>query len=171
MTAITGMTVGLMCRAESPSATITWLKDGAPVALNGSRVQRTENGTLNLSPVEKHDGGMYQCYIENEFGEGSQSTSHLVVECKRDDLIVLISFLLLYRPCLCHRSFSRLYARHGGKQRQPSLLGRRQSVWLENHLSVEARQQGSRRVEPDGQSHNQRSDVSRLGRIHVHTVQ
>lgn len=65
-----------------PSSRIRWLKDAVPVQFEGhSRASTFSNGSLRISPMDKKDGGMYQCIAENSAGN-VQSSTHVTVLCK-----------------------------------------------------------------------------------------
>ena len=60
---------------------LTWLKNGVPLELVRSRVTRLTNSSLSVSPLNKMDGGMYQCIVKNSAGN-THSSTHVTVLCK-----------------------------------------------------------------------------------------
>eukprot|EP00118_Oscarella_pearsei_P003118 m.13025 g.13025 ORF g.13025 m.13025 type:complete len:874 (+) comp24450_c0_seq1:273-2894(+) len=77
ITVVAGRPLTLTCKAKG--VRMFWLNDGDVVETSGSRTQLA-NGSLYFSNVAKHDRGVYQCYIENELGDGAQSATKLIVE-------------------------------------------------------------------------------------------
>ena len=79
---VVGQTMILSCEVGGalPSQ-LTWLKNGVPLELVRSRVTRLTNGSLSVSPLNKMDGGMYQCIVKNSAGN-THSSTHVTVLCK-----------------------------------------------------------------------------------------
>ncbi|TRZ22552.1 hypothetical protein HGM15179_004536 [Zosterops borbonicus] len=71
--------ISLVCEASGiPLPTITWLKDGLPITLNGSVRILSGGRTLRLSPAGVADEGRYTCVVTNAAGE-ARKDFHLSV--------------------------------------------------------------------------------------------
>lgn len=72
-----GSDVTFTCEATgSPAPSVTWLKDGEPLALQSN--QLPGGPRLSLVAVGPADVGMYSCLVANEVGEASKAF-HLLV--------------------------------------------------------------------------------------------
>lgn len=72
-----GSDVTFTCEATgSPAPSVTWLKDGEPLALQSNRVPGGPR--LSLVAVGPADAGVYSCLVANEVGEASKAF-HLLV--------------------------------------------------------------------------------------------
>ena len=86
--------ITLICHANNakPAATITWLKEGAPlvhdtpvvVMTTGSTAKLTSvTSTLTLNPEKEDNGIVYTCKVEHPaLSEPYQITASLNVQCK-----------------------------------------------------------------------------------------
>ena len=84
VTVIAGLKLTLICQVQGvPFSQIEWLKNTVPIVFEGnSRTRKYSNGSLEIWPVEKVDGGLYQCVAENSAGNNIQSSSHVIVLCE-----------------------------------------------------------------------------------------
>ncbi|KFP19290.1 Hemicentin-2, partial [Egretta garzetta] len=77
-----GSDVTFTCEATgSPAPSVTWLKDGEPLALQSN--QLPGGPRLSLVAVGPADVGMYSCLVANEVGEASKAFHLLVMEPPR----------------------------------------------------------------------------------------
>ncbi|XP_008940595.1 PREDICTED: hemicentin-2-like, partial [Merops nubicus] len=77
-----GSDVTFTCEATgSPAPTVTWLKDGKPLARQGSWVP--SGPQLSLVAVGPADTGLYSCLVANEVAEASKAFHLLVTEPPR----------------------------------------------------------------------------------------
>ncbi|KAM6047554.1 LOW QUALITY PROTEIN: hemicentin-2 [Theristicus caerulescens] len=77
-----GSDVTFTCEATgSPAPTVTWLKDGEPLAQQSNRV--AGGPRLSLAAVGPADAGVYACLAANEVGEASKAFHLLVMEPPR----------------------------------------------------------------------------------------
>lgn len=64
-----GHPVDLPCVVEGvPEPTVTWLKDGAALLVDGSQYSTLPDGTLAIAEVEVSDAGIYTCVASNLAG-------------------------------------------------------------------------------------------------------
>ncbi|XP_057675936.1 neural cell adhesion molecule L1-like protein isoform X12 [Corythoichthys intestinalis] len=69
---ILGEDVAMNCSAfGSPPPTISWAKDETPETIEGERFVALQNGSLQISSVEKKDSGEYVCVADNSEGKSS----------------------------------------------------------------------------------------------------
>lgn len=90
MNAIDGRNISVKCDAKGkPAATITWLRNGAPLrnqpqdfidGRNSDNTFRTTS-TLTLSPARKEDNGKFGCQAENAHGSDIRTVT-LNLLCK-----------------------------------------------------------------------------------------
>jgi len=84
-------TVIFTCKLESkPQANVTWLKNGAPLTIDASRMDtahpwsyRSSVATLTINNVNRTDEGNYACQASNDIENNvNSSTAFLRVDCK-----------------------------------------------------------------------------------------
>ncbi|XP_077370811.1 neural cell adhesion molecule L1-like protein isoform X3 [Festucalex cinctus] len=69
---IRGEDVAMSCSAfGSPPPTISWAKDETPETIEGERFVALQNGSLQISNVEKKDSSEYVCVADNSEGKSS----------------------------------------------------------------------------------------------------
>ncbi|XP_051906770.1 neural cell adhesion molecule L1-like protein isoform X5 [Hippocampus zosterae] len=69
---IRGEDMAMNCSAfGSPPPTISWAKDETPETIEGERFVTLQNGSLQISSVEKKDSGEYVCVADNSEGKSS----------------------------------------------------------------------------------------------------
>ena len=59
----------------TPTPTTSWYKNAVIINPAGTdRLTITANGSLSVAKINEGDGGVYQCFRQNAFGEESVST-------------------------------------------------------------------------------------------------
>ena len=73
--------IQLYCSVPSPTATLTWTKDGSPVVFDIPHLRErtvndsdTINSTLTMDNFVSSDNGMYQCLAEENVFNSSGGT-------------------------------------------------------------------------------------------------
>lgn len=68
--AVVGELIALQCMAKGePKPTLTWLKDGQPIARTDRHFSTAEDQLLIIVDTVESDSGIYQCYVNNSLGE------------------------------------------------------------------------------------------------------
>jgi len=76
-----GQSATFLCVVSgSPSPSVVWYKDGAPVSVDDdTRLTLSDDQRrLSVRRVFRHDTGVYQCLVENA-DEGRQSSGRLII--------------------------------------------------------------------------------------------
>ena len=73
--------ISLIARANPPTITYTWTRDGLPITVVGKRGITARASTLNITRLERHDAGTYVCEAMNDKGTTFYYLN-LTVQCK-----------------------------------------------------------------------------------------
>ncbi|XP_071842570.1 uncharacterized protein [Apostichopus japonicus] len=71
--------VGVSLGERGTETTISWRKDDRPIDTRSDRYTQKEDGTLEVFPLERQDGGSYTCVISNNVGETTKSAKVQVI--------------------------------------------------------------------------------------------
>ncbi|XP_028851746.1 hemicentin-1 isoform X2 [Denticeps clupeoides] len=81
VTVVRGSAVTLTCEARGvPPPTLTWLKDGQPLALHRNLLLDGQETRFELPDVTLSDGGLYSCVASNQAGSSTKTFNLTVLD-------------------------------------------------------------------------------------------